>query len=132
MKDENIKKVLLLGSGALKIGEAGEFDYFRFAAAEGIARGRYRDCAHQPEYRNRTDIGRCCRPDLLPASAAILRRACYPEGESRRYPPQLRWSDSPQLWCGTLSLRASWRNMMSRYWVLQYRLSWILRTVSSS
>ena len=27
MKDSNIKKVLLLGSGALKIGEAGEFDY---------------------------------------------------------------------------------------------------------
>ncbi len=27
MKDHNIKKVLLLGSGALKIGEAGEFDY---------------------------------------------------------------------------------------------------------
>ncbi|MBF1564612.1 MAG: carbamoyl-phosphate synthase (glutamine-hydrolyzing) large subunit [Prevotella salivae] len=27
MKDEMIKKVLLLGSGALKIGEAGEFDY---------------------------------------------------------------------------------------------------------
>lgn len=27
MKDLNIKKVLLLGSGALKIGEAGEFDY---------------------------------------------------------------------------------------------------------
>lgn len=27
MKDQSIKKVLLLGSGALKIGEAGEFDY---------------------------------------------------------------------------------------------------------
>lgn len=27
MKDESIKKVLLLGSGALKIGQAGEFDY---------------------------------------------------------------------------------------------------------
>ena len=27
MKDNTIKKVLLLGSGALKIGEAGEFDY---------------------------------------------------------------------------------------------------------
>lgn len=27
IKKENIKKVLLLGSGALKIGEAGEFDY---------------------------------------------------------------------------------------------------------
>ena len=29
MRNENIKKVLLLGSGALKIGEAGEFDYSR-------------------------------------------------------------------------------------------------------
>ena len=27
MRNEKIKKVLLLGSGALKIGEAGEFDY---------------------------------------------------------------------------------------------------------
>ena len=27
MEDKGIKKVLLLGSGALKIGEAGEFDY---------------------------------------------------------------------------------------------------------
>ena len=27
MMDSNIKKVLLLGSGALKIGEAGDFDY---------------------------------------------------------------------------------------------------------
>ena len=27
MKEKNRKKVLLLGSGALKIGEAGEFDY---------------------------------------------------------------------------------------------------------
>ena len=27
MKENNIKKVLLLGSGALKIGEAGAFDY---------------------------------------------------------------------------------------------------------
>ena len=27
MKDNNIKKVLVLGSGALKIGQAGEFDY---------------------------------------------------------------------------------------------------------
>ena len=27
MEQNNIKKVLILGSGALKIGEAGEFDY---------------------------------------------------------------------------------------------------------
>ena len=27
MIDKNIKKVIVLGSGALKIGQAGEFDY---------------------------------------------------------------------------------------------------------
>ena len=36
MKDESIKKVLILGSGALKIGEAGEFDYSGFTGVEGI------------------------------------------------------------------------------------------------
>ena len=33
---ENIKKVLLLGSGALKIGEAGEFDYFGSQALKAL------------------------------------------------------------------------------------------------
>ena len=39
MKDESIKKVLILGSGALKIGEAGEFDYSGSTGVEGITRG---------------------------------------------------------------------------------------------
>ena len=42
MIDPSIKKVLLLGSGALKIGEAGEFDYsgsqaLKALKEEGIA-----------------------------------------------------------------------------------------------
>ncbi|MGM9730004.1 MAG: carbamoyl-phosphate synthase (glutamine-hydrolyzing) large subunit [Prevotella sp.] len=37
MKDENIKKVLLLGSGALKIGEAGEFDYSGSQALKALS-----------------------------------------------------------------------------------------------
>ena len=37
MKDE-IKKVLLLGSGALKIGEAGEFDYSGSQALKALRR----------------------------------------------------------------------------------------------
>jgi len=28
-KNESLKKILVLGSGAIKIGEAGEFDYSR-------------------------------------------------------------------------------------------------------
>lgn len=36
MKESNIKKVLILGSGALKIGEAGEFDYSGSQALKAI------------------------------------------------------------------------------------------------
>ena len=36
MKDNTIKKVLLLGSGALKIGEAGEFDYSGLQALKAL------------------------------------------------------------------------------------------------
>ena len=39
MKDSNIKKVLLLGSGALKIGEAGEFDYSGSQALKALREG---------------------------------------------------------------------------------------------
>lgn len=37
MKDNNIKKILLLGSGALKIGEAGEFDYSGSQALKALS-----------------------------------------------------------------------------------------------
>ena len=52
MKENNIKKVLLLGSGALKIGEAGEFDYsgsqaLKALKEEGIyAAGSHRGGSH--------------------------------------------------------------------------------------
>ena len=47
MKENNIKKVLLLGSGALKIGEAGEFDYSGSQALEGVEGGRHLHRSHQ-------------------------------------------------------------------------------------
>lgn len=37
MKDQNIKKVLILGSGALKIGQAGEFDYSGSQALKALS-----------------------------------------------------------------------------------------------
>ena len=52
MKDEQIKKVLLLGSGALKIGEAGEFDY---SGSQALCA----NSSHQSEYRNRSDFRGC-------------------------------------------------------------------------
>ncbi len=42
MKENNIRKVLLLGSGALKIGEAGEFDYSGSQALKALKEEGYR------------------------------------------------------------------------------------------
>ena len=43
MKNDKIKKVLLLGSGALKIGEAGEFEHVGHHILHG-AEGQSRSC----------------------------------------------------------------------------------------
>ena len=85
MKDENIKKVLLLGSGALKIGEAGEFDYSGSQALKALREEGIETVLINPNIATvQTSEGVA---DLLPACAALLRRACHPEGESRRNPP---------------------------------------------
>ena len=58
MKDPDIKKVLLLGSGALKIGEAGEFDYsgsqaLKAMREEGIKTVRTERCSGKERRRQR-------------------------------------------------------------------------------
>lgn len=59
MKENNIKKVLLLGSGALKIGEAGEFDYSGSQALKALKRGGIGNHpGDQPQHRYRANIGR--------------------------------------------------------------------------
>ena len=42
MKNPNIRKVLILGSGALKIGQAGEFDYSGSQASRRCVRRELR------------------------------------------------------------------------------------------
>ncbi len=53
-----IAKVLLLGSGALKIGEAGEFDYSGSQALKSTSGRRYLQRVDKSEYSHGTDIGR--------------------------------------------------------------------------
>ena len=65
---ENIKKVLLLGSGALKIGEAG------------------------------ADFRRSGRSNLLSSGDSVLRRESDPERKTGRYYAGVRWSDGSELW----------------------------------
>ena len=59
MKYNNIKKVLLLGSGALKIGEAGEFDYSGSQALKAL-----REEGVETVLIN---------PNILPACTAVFR-----------------------------------------------------------
>jgi len=53
--EKEIKKVLVLGSGALKIGQAGEFDYSG-SQAESFERRRYQLSIGKPEHRNHSDF----------------------------------------------------------------------------
>ena len=57
MKENNIKKVLLLGSGALKIGEAGEFDYSGSQALKALKEStRFSSIRTLPRYRPRKEL----------------------------------------------------------------------------
>ena len=56
MSKINVKKVLVLGSGALKIGQAGEFDYSGSQALKA-ARRRHSHRVNQSQHRNDPNIG---------------------------------------------------------------------------
>ena len=71
MKEQVIKKVLLLGSGALKIGEAGEFDYSGSQALKALKEEGIETVLINPDFR------RCGRPDLFPSGYALLCRKSH-------------------------------------------------------
>ena len=48
MLDKTIRKVILLGSGALKIGEAGEFDYSGSQALKALVPETTFNCLTNP------------------------------------------------------------------------------------
>ena len=56
-----MKKILLLGSGALKIGEAGEFDYSGSQALKALKEEGIETVSDQSEYCHRSNFRRHCR-----------------------------------------------------------------------
>ena len=54
--EKEIKKVLVLGSGALKIGQAGEFDYSGSQALKALKEEGYQLSIGKPEHRNHSDF----------------------------------------------------------------------------
>ena len=58
--EKEMKKVLVLGSGALKIGQAGEFDYSGSQALKALKEEGINSVLVNPEYRNHSDFrGNC-------------------------------------------------------------------------
>ena len=55
---KKLNKVLVLGSGALKIGQAGEFDYSGSQALKALREEGIRSVLVKPEHRYHPDIGR--------------------------------------------------------------------------
>ena len=113
----DVKKVLVIGSGGLAIGQAGEFDYSgmffsvpldhllaltasnRLPGPQGPQGGRSRVRPHQPQHCHHSDQPHSRRRGLLPARHPRVRHICHREGEARWHLPVLRRSDRPQPRC---------------------------------
>ena len=79
MKDESIKKVLLLGSGALKIGEAGEFDYSGSQALKALREEGVSTVLINPNIATVQTSEGVADQIYFFTNTAIFRRTCYPK-----------------------------------------------------
>jgi len=95
---ENIKKVLLLGSGALKIGEAGEFDYSGSQALKALKEEGIETILINPNIATVQTSEGVADQIYLSSGDSILRRESDPERKTGRYYAGVRWSDGSELW----------------------------------
>ena len=95
MKNTNIKKVLILGSGALKIGQAGEFDYSGSQALKALREEGIETVLINPNIATvQTSEG-----------VAVLCREGHRQGATSGHSPLVRWPDSTELRRGTVRER---------------------------
>ena len=96
MKENNIKKVLLLGSGALKIGEAGEFDYSGSQALKALKEEGIETILINPNIATvQTSEGVADQIYFLPVTPYFVEGD--PEGTSRRHYARLWRPDGIEL-----------------------------------
>ena len=128
MKDE-IKKVLLLGSGALKIGEAGEFDYSGSQALKALKEEGIETVLINPNIATvQTSEGVADQIYFLPVTPYFVEKVIEKE---RPDGVLLSFGGQTALNCGVALYKAvSSKNTMSVCWVLPCRPSWILKTVN--
>lgn len=88
-----MKKVLLLGSGALKIGQAGEFDYSGSQALKAMREEGISTVLINPNIADHPDLGRRCRSGLFSSYHPLFRRGSDKEGAPRRHTARIRRTD---------------------------------------
>ena len=95
---ENIKKVLLLGSGALKIGEAGEFDYSGSQALKALKEEGIETILINPNIATVQTSEGVAESNLLPSGHSVFCRESNPERKAGRYYAGIRRTDRAELW----------------------------------
>ena len=97
--EKEIKKVLVLGSGALKIGQAGEFDYSGSQALKALKEEGISSVLVNPNIATiQTSEGIADKVYFLPVNY-LFRRRNYQKRTSRWYPFGIRRTDCIELWC---------------------------------
>ena len=99
--EKNLKKVLVLGSGALKIGQAGEFDYSGSQALKALREEGISSVLVNPNIATIQTSG------LFLACNHLFRRRNHQERTSRWYSVGLRWSDGSELRCRVVHKRCA-------------------------
>ena len=101
-----MQKVLLLGSGALKIGEAGEFDYSGSQALKALREeGIYTILINPNIATVQTSEGVANQIYFLPVTPFFCRKG-HRERTSRWYFAVVWRADGLKLWCRTLQKRS--------------------------
>ena len=101
------RRVLVLGSGALQIGQAGEFDYSGSQALKALREEGICTVLVNPNIATIQTRRRPCRPGVLRRRHARVRRAHHRQGGGRRDPAVLRRPDRAQLRPRARTMRAS-------------------------
>ena len=120
---KEINKILLLGSGALKIGQAGEFDYSGSQALKAIREeGKYSVLINPNIATVQTSEGVADKIYYLPVTPEYVEEVIKKER-----PDGILLSFGGQTALNCIR-KASLKNMMCRYWVLLCRRLSIRRT----
>ena len=125
---KEINKILLLGSGALKIGQAGEFDYSGSQALKAIREeGKYSVLINPNIATVQTSEGVADKIYYLPVTPEYVEEVIEKERPDGIL--LIFWrADCIELRCRIVSETASWKNMMCRCWELRCRRLSIRRT----